>query len=155
MRTITLDDIATIVSHIVKLNNTPNAMPDDIDHLGSRRVRFIGEILQQKMRVGLTQMKRNIQDKMSTIDTDATLPTNFISPRPLQARLKEFFATNQLSQFMQQENILTEMEHLRTLSALSLEVSQEKGLVLKFVMFTHHTMEDYVPFIHRKDQTLV
>lgn len=118
IRTITLDDIAAIISHIVKLNETPNAAPDDIDHLGSRRVRFIGEILQQKLRVGLTQMKRNIQDKMSTIDTDATLPTNFISPRPLQARLKEFFATNQLSQFMQQENILTEIEHLRTLSAL-------------------------------------
>jgi len=118
VRTITLDDIATIISHIIKLNNTADAKPDDIDHLGSRRVRFIGEILQQKLRVGLTQMKRNIQDKMSTIDTDATTPTQFISPRPLQARLKEFFATNQLSQFMQQENILTEMEHLRTLSAL-------------------------------------
>ncbi|MFA5838623.1 MAG: DNA-directed RNA polymerase subunit beta [Candidatus Paceibacterota bacterium] len=118
IRTITLDDIATIISHIAKLNDTSNAVPDDIDHLGSRRVRFIGEILQQKLRVGLTQMKRNIQDKMSTIDTDATVPTQFISPRPLQARLKEFFATNQLSQFMQQTNILEEIEHLRTLSAL-------------------------------------
>ena len=118
MRTITLDDIATIVSHIVKLNNTPNAMPDDIDHLGSRRVRFIGEILQQKMRVGLTQMKRNIQDKMSTIDTDATLPTNFISPRPLQARLKEFSRlTNFLNLcnkkiFLQKWNISERFQHL-------------------------------------------
>ena len=63
-------------------------------------------------------MRRNIQDRMSTIEPDVTMPVSFISPRPLQARLKEFFMTNQLSQFMQQENILTELEHLRTLSAL-------------------------------------
>lgn len=117
-RTISVDDIATIVLHIAKLNANPHAMPDDIDHLGSRRIRAVGEMLQQKMRVGLTQMKRNIQDRMSTIDTDATLPMQFISPRPLQARLKEFFTTNQLSQFMTQYNILSEIETLRTFSAL-------------------------------------
>ncbi|MBI3634179.1 MAG: DNA-directed RNA polymerase subunit beta [Candidatus Yonathbacteria bacterium] len=117
-RTIDADDISTIISHIVKLNKNPHSLPDDIDHLGSRRVRAIGEMLQQKIRVGLTQMKRNIQDRMSTIDTDATLPIQFISPRPLQARLKEFFATNQLSQFMGQYNVLNEIEHLRTFSAL-------------------------------------
>ncbi len=117
-RTISTDDIVTIVLHIAKLNANPHAMPDDIDHLGSRRIRAVGEMLQQKMRVGLTQMKRNIQDRMSTIDTDATLPMQFISPRPLQARLKEFFTTNQLSQFMTQYNILSEIETLRTFSAL-------------------------------------
>jgi len=117
-RTINVDDVVTIVLHIAKLNANPHAMPDDIDHLGSRRIRAVGEMLQQKMRVGLTQMKRNIQDRMSTIDTDATLPMQFISPRPLQARLKEFFTTNQLSQFMTQYNILSEIETLRTFSAL-------------------------------------
>ncbi|MFA6552571.1 MAG: DNA-directed RNA polymerase subunit beta, partial [Candidatus Paceibacterota bacterium] len=117
-RTISLDDAATIVNHIINLNNTPNAVEDDIDHLGSRRVRFVGELLQQKMRVGMSQIKRNIQDRMSTIDPEITAPVQFISPKPLQARLKEFFTTNQLSQFMQQENILSELEHLRTLSAL-------------------------------------
>jgi DNA-directed RNA polymerase subunit beta len=66
----------------------------------------------------MSQMKRNIQDRMSTIDAEATLPVQFISPRPLQARLREFFTTNQLSQFMLQENIIAEVEHLRTLSAL-------------------------------------
>jgi DNA-directed RNA polymerase subunit beta len=91
-RTINAVDIATIVGNIVKLNANPHALPDDIDHLGSRRIRSVGEMLQQKIRVGLTQMKRNIQDRMSTIDTDATMPVQFISPRPLQARLKEFFA---------------------------------------------------------------
>ncbi len=117
-KTINVDDIATIVKHIAALNNTPDAMEDDIDHLGSRRVRYVGELLQQKMRVGMSQMKRNIQDRMSTVDPDVTLPVQFVSPRPLQARIKEFFTTNQLSQFMLQENVLGELEHLRTLSAL-------------------------------------
>ena len=117
-RTISLDDLVTIVSHVITLNNTPEALEDDIDHLGSRRVRFVGELFQQKIRVGMAQIKRNVQDRMSTVESDVTLPVNFISPKPLQARIKEFFTTNQLSQFMQQENILSELEHLRTLSAL-------------------------------------
>jgi DNA-directed RNA polymerase subunit beta len=115
---IDLDDVVTIIKHLAKLNADPEAKPDDIDHLGSRRVRFVGETLQKKIRVAMTQMKRNIQDRMSTVDIDTTLPVKFLSPRPLQARLKEFYATNQLSQFMHQDNILNEIEHLRTLSAM-------------------------------------
>lgn len=117
-RTLNLDDLQTIVDNIINLNNTPGSEEDDIDHLGSRRVRYVGEMFQQKIRVGMSQIKRNIQNRMSTVDTDVTLPVQFISPKPLQARIKEFFTTNQLSQFMQQENALTEIEHLRTLSAL-------------------------------------
>ncbi|OHA92176.1 MAG: DNA-directed RNA polymerase subunit beta [Candidatus Zambryskibacteria bacterium RIFCSPLOWO2_02_FULL_51_21] len=117
-RTLSLSDIVTILSHVVELNTTPGATADDIDHLASRRVRFVGELFQQKIRVGMAQIKRNIQNRMSTIDTDVTLPVNFISPKPLQARMKEFFTTNQLSQFMQQTNALEELEHLRTVSAL-------------------------------------
>jgi DNA-directed RNA polymerase subunit beta len=117
-RTINLDDLFTIIANVISLNHTEDAMEDDIDHLGSRRVRFVGELFQAKVRVGMSQMKRNIQDRMSTVDPDITMPVQFISPRPLQARIKEFFTTNQLSQFMQQENILQEVEHLRTLSAL-------------------------------------
>ena len=117
-RTLSLQDIVTILSHVVHLNTTTGALEDDIDHLGSRRVRFVGELFQQKIRVGMAQIKRNIQNRMSTIDTDVTLPVNFISPKPLQARMKEFFTTNQLSQFMQQTNALEELEHLRTVSAL-------------------------------------
>ncbi|HEY4478479.1 MAG TPA: DNA-directed RNA polymerase subunit beta, partial [Candidatus Paceibacterota bacterium] len=117
-RTICLDDMATIISNIVLLNNTPDSKEDDIDHLGSRRVRYVGEVLQQKFRIGMTQMRRNIQDKMSTIEPDVTLPVNFVFPRPLQARIKEFFTTNQLSQFMGQENVLSEIENLRKLTAL-------------------------------------
>ena len=117
-RTLSLSDLIIIISHIVHLNVTPNSREDDIDHLGSRRVRLVGELFQQKIRVGMAQIKRNIQNRMSTIDTDVTLPVQFISPKPLQARMKEFFTTNQLSQFMQQNNALEELEHLRTLSAL-------------------------------------
>jgi len=117
-RTLTLEDLVTIISHIGELNSTPNAKEDDIDHLGSRRVRFVGELFQMNIRKGMAQIKRNIQNKMSTIDTDVTLPVQFISPKPLQARIKEFFTTNQLSQFMQQINALEELEHLRTVSAL-------------------------------------
>ncbi len=117
-RTISLEDLTMVVNYIATLSTTPNSFADDIDHLGSRRVRYVGELLQQKVRVGLSQMKRNIQDRMSTIESDVTMPVQFISPKPLQARIKEFFTTNQLSQFMQQENILSELEHLRLLSAL-------------------------------------
>ena len=117
-RTVSLDDIVRIVSNIVALNNTPGAVADDIDHLGFRRVRYVGELLQQKIRVGMSRMKRNIQDRMSTVEAETTLPIQFINPRPFQAAIKEFFTTNQLSQFMSQQNVLSEVEHLRRLSAL-------------------------------------
>ncbi len=117
-RTLSLDDIATTIAHVALLVNTPDMQADDIDHLGSRRVRYVGELLEQRIRLGLTQMRRNIQDKMSTVEPDVTMPVSFIYPRPLQARIKEFFTTNQLSQFMQQENVLAEIENLRQLTAL-------------------------------------
>ncbi len=117
-RTLSSDDLVKIVNHIVELNNNPKAVEDDIDHLGARRVRYVGEMMELKIRTGMMQMKRNIQDKMSVIDQDTTLPIALVNQRPLQARIKEFFTTNQLSQFMNQENLLAEVEHLRTLSAL-------------------------------------
>ena len=117
-RTISIEDIRLILGHIVTKNHEAGALPDDIDHLGFRRVRYFGEMLQQRVRVGMTRMKRNIQDRMSTIEAETSLPMQIINPRPLQAAIKEFFSTNQLSQFSQQQNILAEIEHLRTLSAL-------------------------------------
>lgn len=117
-RTLNLEDIKLVVSEIIKLNNTPDATEDDVDHLGSRRVRYVGEMMQQKFRMGMAQIKRNMQNKMSTLDTDVTLPIQLVVTKPLQARVKEFFTTNQLSQFMDQDNPLSEIEHLRLLSAL-------------------------------------
>lgn len=117
-RTISKEDLVTVINHIIVLNNTPGSQSDDIDHLGQRRVRFVGEILQQKVRTGMMQIKRNIQDRMSIIDVDTAMPIAIINQRPLQARIKEFFTINQLSQFMNQENVLAELEHIRQLSAL-------------------------------------
>lgn len=117
-RTISTEDVRIILQHIIESNHDVTALPDDIDHLGFRRVRYFGEMLQQRVRVGMTRMKRNIQDRMSTIEAETSLPMQIINPRPLQAAIKEFFTTNQLSQFSQQQNILAEVEHLRTLSAL-------------------------------------
>jgi DNA-directed RNA polymerase subunit beta len=116
--TLSIDDLVVTINKIIELSHNPDAIQDDVDHLGSRRVKYVGEMLQTKIRIGMTQIKRNIQNRMSTIDTDANLPVQFISPRPLQARIKEFYTTNQLSQFMSQENILAEIEHLRRISAL-------------------------------------
>ncbi len=117
-RTLNLSDFILIVSEITKLNADSSARPDDIDHLGFRRVRFVGELLQSRMRVGMSRMKRNIQDRMSTIETDTTLPAALLNPRPFHASVHEFFTANQLSQFMDQQNILAELENMRTLSAL-------------------------------------
>lgn len=116
--TLSMEDIVIILNTIGKLNTDPKAKPDDIDHMGYRRVRYVGELLELAVRKGMMQMKRNIQDKMSTMDTETTLPIQVINQRPLQARVKEFFAQNQLSQFASQFNLLYEVEHLRTLSAL-------------------------------------
>jgi DNA-directed RNA polymerase subunit beta len=117
-RGVYLDDFVTILMHIMAQNHTPDAQPDDIDHLGFRRVRYFGEMIVQRIRVGMTRMKRNIQDRMSTIESETSLPIQLINPRPLQAAIKEFYTTNQLAQFMQQQNVLAELEGLRTLSAL-------------------------------------
>ncbi|HEU4677364.1 MAG TPA: DNA-directed RNA polymerase subunit beta [Candidatus Paceibacterota bacterium] len=117
-RTVTTEDLVTILKNIIESNHTPGAIADDIDHLGFRRVRYFGEMLQQRIRVGMTRVKRNIQDRMSTIEAETSLPIQLVNPRPLQAAIKEFFTTNQLSQFMQQQNMLAELEGLRTLSAL-------------------------------------
>lgn len=117
-RTLSKEDMVSVVARIIELNNDSQAKADDIDHLGQRRVRLVGEMLQQKVRTGMMQIKRNIQDRMSIIDADAAMPINIINQRPLQARIKEFFTTNQLSQFMNQENVLCELEHIRQLSAL-------------------------------------
>ena len=115
---LSFDDLVTVVHQIVELNVDPMAQPDDIDNLGSRRLRFFDEMIAQKFRLGMLQMKRNIQDRMSISDSETTDPANFINPRPLQARLKEYFNTNQLCQYMDQDNILAELEKLRTVSAL-------------------------------------
>ena len=117
-RTITKEDLVAVISEIINLNDTPGAEADDIDHLGNRRVRAIGELLQERLRVGMTRMKKAIQDRMSTLDAETLTAVQLVNARPFSAIVKEFFATNQLSQFMGQQNALSELEHLRLLTAL-------------------------------------
>lgn len=136
----TAEDLVLIMKHIIELNNTPGAKADDIDNLGFRRVRSVGELIDQKFRVGMTQIKRNIQDRMSTIDTDVSQPVQIINQRPLQARIKEFFTQHQLSQFMDQENVLSELEHLRTVTALGPGglTRERAGLEVRDVHTSHY-----------------
>lgn len=117
-RIITLNDLIGIISKIIELNNTPGSQPDDIDHLGNRRVRTGGELLQQRLRIGMTRLKRNIQDRMSTLDSTTLSPSQLINNRLIMAAINDFFSTNPLSQFMSQKNNLDEIEHLRRLTSL-------------------------------------
>lgn len=134
------DDIVRIITQIAESNATPGALPDDIDHLGFRRVRFVGELLEQRMRIGLSRMKRNIQDRMAMVDAETVLPVQFVNPRPFQASIREFFTTDQLSQLMQQYNTLDEIEHLRTLSTLGRGglTSERAGLEVRDVHSSHY-----------------
>jgi DNA-directed RNA polymerase subunit beta len=138
--TLTLDDVVRIVTHIAEQNANPLAEGDDIDHLGFRRVRFAGELLEQRMRVGLSRMKRNIQDRMAMVEAETSTPVSFINPRPFQAAIREFFTTDQLSQLMQQYNTLDEIEHLRTLSTLGRGglTSERAGLEVRDVHPSHY-----------------
>ena len=117
-RILHLEDIIAVIKEIIRLNNTPNSKPDDIDHLGNRRVRTLGELLQNKLRVGLTRTERIIRDKMSTLEIYGLTPGQLINARPFIASIKEFFTSSQLSQFMDQINPLAELEHKRRLSAM-------------------------------------
>lgn len=112
------DDIVLIVKEIIRLNNDPLAEQDDIDHLGNRRVRAVGELLASRMRVGFARLRRVIVDRMSTLDIKLITPTQLINARPLIGIVREFFATSQLSQFMNQDNPLAELEHKRRLSSM-------------------------------------
>jgi len=115
-RVLKLEDVIEVVREIIRLNNDPLAKPDQVDHLGNRRVRTFAELLQNRMRVGLMRMERIIKDKMSTLDIHTLTPAQLINPRPLMAVIKEFFSSSQFSQFMDNQNPLAELEHKRRLS---------------------------------------
>ena len=111
------EDLVEVIKEIVRLNNTPGSQPDQIDHLGNRRVRTLSELLQNRLRVGIMRMERIIKDRMSTLDVYTLTPAQLINPRPVMAVVKEFFTSSQMSQFMDNENPLAELEHKRRLSA--------------------------------------
>ena len=116
-RTLTQHDIVRLVKRMILINNGMEG-PDDIDHLGNRRVKTVGELLQAKLRVGLRRMERVVRERMSIRDKDTITPVALINIRPVVAAMREFFGSSQLSQFMEQANPLAELTHKRTLSAL-------------------------------------
>jgi DNA-directed RNA polymerase subunit beta len=115
---IRLEDLILIVKEIIRLNNDDQAEPDDIDSLSNRRIRSVGELLQSRMRVGFARMRRIIQDRMSTLESDQITPLLLVNPKPLSSVAREFLVSSQLSQFMDQVNPLAELSHKRRLSAL-------------------------------------
>jgi DNA-directed RNA polymerase subunit beta len=116
-RTVTKADVIRLLRRMMLINNGVEP-PDDIDHLGNRRVKTVGELIQNKLRIGLRRMERVIKERMSIRDQEQLSPVTLVNIRPVVAALREFFGSSQLSQFMDQTNPLAELRHKRTLSAL-------------------------------------
>ncbi len=116
-RVLTPQDILAAIDYLINLEFDIGNV-DDIDHLGNRRVRSVGELLQNQVRVGLNRLERIIRERMTVSDADALTPASLVNPKPLVAAIKEFFGSSQLSQFMDQTNPLAELTHKRRLSAL-------------------------------------
>lgn len=112
------EDLVEIIREIIRLNNDPNSKPDDIDNLANRRLRMVGELIQDKFRIGLLRMERNVKDRMSVYDRETVTPGQLINVRPVVASVKEFFASSQMSQFMNQINPLSEIAHKRRITAM-------------------------------------
>ncbi|MFL2796625.1 MAG: DNA-directed RNA polymerase subunit beta [Paracoccaceae bacterium] len=117
MRTLRKDDIISVIRALVDLKDGKGEI-DDIDHLGNRRVRSVGELMENQYRVGLLRMERAIRERMSSVEIDTVMPQDLINAKPAAAAVKEFFGSSQLSQFMDQTNPLSEVTHKRRLSAL-------------------------------------
>ena len=116
---LTFEDILKTVAYLVKLHAGEEGYdPDDIDHFGNRRIRSVGELIQNQIRIGLSRMERVVKERMTTQDVEAITPQTLINIRPVVAAIKEFFGTSQLSQFMDQTNTLAGLTHKRRLSAL-------------------------------------
>ncbi|MBI4598798.1 DNA-directed RNA polymerase subunit beta [Candidatus Uhrbacteria bacterium] len=138
-RILTKEDLICIVREIIRLNIAQED-PDDVDHLGNRRVRAVGELVQGRFRVGLARMERIIKDRMSTQDIETLTPARLINARPVIGAVREFFMSSQLSQFMDQTNPLAELEHKRRLSAMGPGgLSRERaGFEVRDVHPTHY-----------------
>ena len=117
MRVLRKDDIIAVIRTLVDLRDGKGEI-DDIDHLGNRRVRSVGELMENQYRVGLLRMERAIKERMSSVDIDTVMPQDLINAKPAAAAVREFFGSSQLSQFMDQTNPLSEITHKRRLSAL-------------------------------------
>ena len=116
-RTLQMEDLIAIISEIIRLNNTQDPA-DDIDSLANRRIKLVGELVQRQFRLGMLRLQRNILDRMSMSDINTVTPSQLINPRPVVAAVKEFFASSQLSQLMDETNPFAELSHKRRLSSM-------------------------------------
>ena len=116
--TLSREDIVDVLKTLVDIRNGKGTV-DDIDHLGNRRVRSVGELVENQFRIGLLRMERTIKEKMSTLlEIESSMPQDLINAKPITTSFKDFFGTSQLSQFMDQTNPLSEITHKRRVSAL-------------------------------------
>lgn len=151
LMTLTEEDIATTLEYLVRLHAGETTMTsptgevipvetDDIDHFGNRRLRTVGELIQNQVRVGLSRMERVVRERMTTQDAESITPTSLINVRPVSAAIREFFGTSQLSQFMDQNNSLSGLTHKRRLSALGPGgLSRERaGIEVRDVHASHY-----------------
>ena len=138
-RALTKEDFIEIVRHLIMVNNGDDTA-DDIDHLGNRRVRTVGELIQNQFRIGLARLQRVARERMGIIPTDAITPSTLVNIRPIVAAIREFFGGSQLSQFMDQTNPLAELTHKRRLSAMGPGgLSRERaGFDVRDVHFSHY-----------------
>ncbi|MBE0585381.1 MAG: DNA-directed RNA polymerase subunit beta, partial [Desulfofustis sp.] len=138
-RALTREDIIESVKYLVRLKDSQGTV-DDIDHLGNRRVRTVGELVENQYRMGLVRMERAIKERMTLQDIETLMPHDLVNPKPISAAIKEFFGTSQLSQFMDQTNPLSEVTHKRRLSALGPGgLSRERaGFEVRDVHPTHY-----------------
>lgn len=138
-RILTNEDLVAVIKRLININNGP-ARPDDIDHLGNRRVKTVGELIQNQLRIGLLRMERVVRERMSIRDPEQVTPLGLINIRPVVAATREFFGGSQLSQFMDQTNPLAELTHKRRLSALGPGgLRRERaGFDVRDVHFSHY-----------------
>ena len=138
-RTLTRHDIIAVIREMIRINQGEGRV-DDIDHLGNRRVRAVGELVQNQVRVGLLRMERMVKEKMTLVDPETAAPQGLVNIRPVVAAVREFFGGSQLSQFMDQTNPLAELTHKRRLSALGPGgLSRERaGFDVRDVHFSHY-----------------
>ena len=138
-RALTREDLLEIIRHMIMINNGEDK-GDDIDHLGNRRIRTVGELIQNQFRIGLLRLERVARERMSTIPIEVATPTALVNTRPVVAAIREFFSSSQLSQFMDQPNPLAELTHKRRLSAMGPGgLSRERaGFEARDVHYSHY-----------------
>ena len=137
--TITTEDMIASISYLLNLDYGIGKV-DDIDHLGNRRIRCVGELLQNQFRIGLTRLERVVRERMTIQDLDSVTPQTLINTKPISSSIREFFGSSQLSQFMDQTNPLSELTHKRRISALGPGgLSRERaGFEVRDIHYTHY-----------------